>query len=316
MQVRSFQEGDAADWDKFCVVAFAATFLHTRQFLSYHGDRFLDQSLIVEDDGHWLGIFPAAQHPCDASCIVSHPGITYGGLLHSGRLRGETMIEAMECIRSHYRELGYKRLIYKTVPHIYHRSSAQDDLYALFRIGAQRVRCDLSCTIDLANRLPKSERRRRSFKKAQAAGVCVEDGTKYAAPLWDVLAENLARKHNAAPVHSLAEIELLAQRFPENIQFVVGLLNGKVEAGVALFITKMTHHAQYIAAGTIGNEICALDMVFEHCMATASAQGARWFDFGISNEDDGQALNVGLYRFKSEFGGGGVIHDFFELSLS
>jgi lipid II:glycine glycyltransferase (peptidoglycan interpeptide bridge formation enzyme) len=78
----------------------------------------------------------------------------------------------------------------------------------------------------------------------------------------------------------------------------------------------MTHHAQYTAASTIGNKTCALDMVFEHCMVNASTQGARWFDFGISNEDGGQVLNDGLYRFKAEFGGGGVVHEFFELNLS
>ena len=315
MQVQVFQEANAIQWDEFCADAFAATFLHTRQFLSYHGDRFLDQSLILEDNGHWIGIFPAAQHPHDEGCIVSHPGITYGGLLHSGRLRGEGMIEAMECILRHYHELGYKRLIYKAVPHIYHRAPAQDDLYVLFRLGAKRVRCDLSSAVDLANRLPKSMRRRRSLKKAQTAGIYIEEDTKFAAPLWNVITENLARKHDVKSVHSLNEINLLAQRFPNNIRFVTGLLNGKVEAGVVLFITQMTHHAQYITASTLGNKTCALDMVFEHCMANASMQGARWFDFGISTMDSGQVLNAGLHHFKSEFGCGGVVHEFWELSI-
>lgn len=315
MDVRSFQEADAVHWDEFCANAFAATFLHTRQFLSYHGDRFLDQSLIVEDDGHWLGIFPAAQHPNDRTCIVSHPGITYGGLLHSGRLRGESMIEAMECILRHYHGFGYERLIYKAVPHIYHRAPAQDDLYGLFRLGAKRVRCDLSSTVDLANRLSKSVRRRRSLKKAQTAGIYIEEDRKFAAPLWNVLAENLTRKHETKPVHSLNEINLLAKRFPDNIRFVAGLLNGRVEAGLVLFVTTMTHHAQYIAASAIGNKTCALDMIFEHCMAHASMQGVRWFDFGISTIDSGRVLNKGLHRFKSEFGCGSVVYEFLELSI-
>ena len=315
MQVRSFRDTDAIQWDEFCDNAFAATFLHTRQFLSYHGDRFLDQSLIFEDDGHWIGIFPAAQHLHDEACIVSHPGITYGGLLHSGRLHGEGMIEAMECIRRYYSELGYKRLIYKAVPHIYHRAPAEDDLYVLFRLGAQRIRCDLSSTADLANRLPKSERRRRCLKKAQTAGIYIEEDAKFTAPLWKVLTENLARKHDVKPAHSLNEISLLARRFPNNIRFVAGLLNDKVEAGVVLFVTQMTHHAQYITASTVGNRTCALDMVFEHCMTNASMQGARWFDFGISTMDSGQVLNAGLHHFKSEFGCGGVVHEFLELSI-
>lgn len=163
--------------------------------------------------------------------------------------------------------------------------------------------------------MPKSERRHRSLRKAQTNGIRVEEGVKYAAAIWDVLTANLARKHGVAPVHVLSEIELLAGRFPQNIRFVAGLLNGKVVAGVVLFISGATQHAQYIASSDVGNETCALDAVFEQCIGNASTQGARWFDFGISNEDGGRVLNGGLYGFKSEFGGGGVIHEFFELSL-
>ena len=316
MLVRPYQEADAVQWDEFCAGALSGTFLHTRRFLSYHGDRFVDRSLIIEEDGRWLGVFPAAQHPQDEKCIVSHPGITYGGILHSGQLRGSLMIGALERIRSHYRELGYTELTYKAVPTIYHSSASDDDLYALFRLGAVRVRCDLSCAIDLRNRLPKSERRRRSFRKALTSGVRVEQGDGFATPIWDVLTENLARKHGVAPVHVLSDIQLLARRFPDNIRFVAGLLNETVVAGVVLFISRMTHHAQYIASSCVGNQSCALDVVFEHCIASAGAQGAGWFDFGISNERGGCVLNDGLYGYKCEFGGGGVIHEFFDLTLS
>jgi hypothetical protein len=43
--------------------------------------------------------------------------------------------------------------------------------------------------------------------------------------------------------------------------------------------------------------------------------GARYFDFGVSNEQGGQILNEGLYRFKMSFGAGGVVHEFYEVAL-
>jgi lipid II:glycine glycyltransferase (peptidoglycan interpeptide bridge formation enzyme) len=43
--------------------------------------------------------------------------------------------------------------------------------------------------------------------------------------------------------------------------------------------------------------------------------GARYFDFGISNEQEGRILNEGLYRFKVSFGAGGVVHEFYEVEL-
>lgn len=315
ISVRPFRSSDADTWDDFCKDSLQATFLHTRRFLSYHGDRFEDRSLIIEDESEWVGLFPAALSPGAATSVTSHPGITYGGILHQGNLRGERMIPAFDAIRQHYAAQGCVKLLYKAVPTLYHQVPAQDDLYALFRLRAERTRCDLSCTIDLHRRLPVSERRRRSLKKAIKAGVEIVEGVQHLAALWEVLMDNLGRKHGAKPVHTLAEITLLAERFPTSIHCVCGYLNNLIVAGVVLFVTPTTHHAQYIASSQKGYEVSSLDLIFEYCIDAAIKAQRRWFDFGISNENHGKVLNDGLYRFKSEFGGGGVVHEFYELNL-
>jgi len=315
MRARLFTENDAAAWDEFVRECHSATFLHSRLYLSYHGERFHDLSMILEDKDRWIGVFPAARHPRNDACVVSHAGITYGGMLHKGDLRGEQMVAALESIRRWYAESGFKRLVYKAVPHIYHRIPAQDDLYALFRLGATRTVCGLSSAIDLSRRAPSSERRRRCLKKAMKSGVRIGAGIEYADALWEVVGENLMRRHNVLPVHSLDEIRLLAERFPDNIRFLAGTCGGRVEAGVVLFITATAYHAQYTAASPAGYRASALDAVFDHAISEALSRGARWFDFGISTEDEGRVLNTGLYDFKSEFGGGGIVHEMYELAL-
>jgi len=315
INVRSFGMDDADTWDAFCQEAFQATLLHTRRFLSYHGDRFVDRSLIVEEDGRWLGVFPAALSPNESTHIVSHPGITYGGILHRGGLKGQQMVATLEAVGRYYAAQGCTKLIYKAVPTFYHRVPAQDDLYALFRLGAQRIRCDISSTIDLQNRQPVSQRRKRSLKKAIKNGVSIVEGNQHLAALWGVLADNLASKHGVKPVHTLADITLLAERFPVNIRCVCGMVNDVVVAGTLMFITATTFHAQYIAASEAGYDVSALDAIFEHCIDAAHRDDRRWFDFGISTENGGLILNNGLHSFKSEFGGGGAVHDFFELDL-
>ena len=86
-------------------------------------------------------------------------------------------------------------------------------------------------------------------------------------------------------------------------------------AGVVLFSTSRVAHTQYTTSSVKGHETGALDAVFEHCIGAAQARGVRYFDFGISNEEDGRYLNAPLYQFKSEFGGGGVVHEFYEFRL-
>lgn len=315
LTVRSYCQNDADAWDRFCAESLQSTLLHTRRFLSYHGDRFADRSLIIEDEGKCVGLFPAALSPSDISLVISHPGATYGGVLHQGGLRGERMIEALTIIKRHYASMQLTGLLYKAVPIFYHSAPAQDDLYALFRLRAKRTRCDISSTIDLKHRLSVSGRRRRSLKKAVKAGVKIVEGSQYLPALWDILFENLDRKYGLSPVHDLAEIMLLVSRFPEYIRCVCAEVNGKVEAGTILFITPTTDHAQYIASSEAGYDVSALDAVFEYCIQIAQQNDKRWFDFGISTEGGGLILNEGLYRFKSEFGAGGSLHEFFMLAL-
>ena len=316
MQVRAYTPADAERWDTFCAEAFGATFLHTRRFLSYHGDRFTDRSLIYEDGARWLGVLPAAQSPSLPELVVSHPGITYGGVLHDGGLRGEAMLDALQAARTHYAAAGYTSWLYKPVPHIYHRAPAQDDLYALFRLDAKRVRCDLSSCIALAHPLPVSERRRRALKKAQRAGLTLESGAQLADELWPVLEANLGERHGQKPVHSLAEIRSLLERFPQAIHITVARLEKQVIAGTVLFIAGAVCHTQYIASNALGHETGALDLVFDRQITEARDMKAQFFDFGISNEDGGRSLNEGLHRFKSEFGAGGVVHEFYEIDLN
>jgi hypothetical protein len=315
MQLRAFEDVDTLAWEQWCSESHCASFLHHRAFLSYHGSRFIDRSVLLLDGERWLGVLPAAQHPTHAEWVESHPGITYGGFVHNGALRGEAAIEALQLTAEHYAQLGYQGLRYKPLPHIYHQAPAQDDLYALFRLGAQRVRCDLSACIDLAHPLAVSERRRRGLLKAQRAELTYAHGPEQAAPLWQVLEANLQQKHQAQPVHSLADISLLARRFPEHIGIHVVQQAQQVVAGVVSFKVGPVFHLQYIASSVAGQACSALDGLLDSLISQAHVLGFSYFDFGTSNEDQGRVLNEGLYHFKSQFGAGGVAYETYELGL-
>lgn len=294
-----------------------ATFLHSRRFLGYHGARFTDRSLLFRDErSRLLGVFPAAVDPADESRVVSHPGLTYGGVVHAGGLAGARMVSAIASIRDHYAEQGFSALRYKVVPAIYHRRPATDDVYALVRNGAVLYRCDLSCALDLGERGRRSERRQRGQRKAERLGVKVLFGAEHLDELWRVLEENLAQRHSLRPTHTVDEMRLLLSLVPEAIEVVTAHLDDSVVAGVVLFRTARVVHAQYVASDRRGRESAALDLLMERCIEQAEAAGARFFDFGISTEDEGRVLNAGLHRFKSEFGGGGVVHEFYELDLT
>jgi hypothetical protein len=135
------------------------------------------------------------------------------------------------------------------------------------------------------------------------------------AAYWRVLEWALGTRHGAAPIHTVEEMALLMDRFPGDIELVTGTLGGEVVAGTVLFHAATATHTQYLAAGPAGRETSALDAGMVDCIAAATRAGNRWFSFGTSNEDGGRVLNEGLYRWKTEFGAGGVVHEFYRLVL-
>jgi hypothetical protein len=311
-----FESDAAVEWDDLVARAPMATFLHTRRFLGYHGDRFEDVSLLIRDGRDKLvAVLPAAVDPAGGSRVSSHPGITYGGLVHAGDVVGERMLEVLGAVARHYGELGFESLSYKAVPHIYHRVPSLDDVYALFRHRAVLDRCDLSTAIDLDARRAPSDRRRRALRKAEASDVQLVGGPARVEEFWRLLEANLESRHGASPVHDPDEIRLLHSLFPTEIEFVFAEVDGRIVAGLVLFHTPRVTHVQYAAADDEGRKMSALDHAIEHCIEEARQRGVRFFNLGVSTESEGHFLNDGLHKYKVEFGGGGVVHQFFELGL-
>src|SRR4051812_20508138 len=101
MEIVAFTEEHAVTWDDLVQEAPMGTFLHTRRFLSYHGERFRDASLLLRERGGVRALFPAAVDPADPACVASHPGATYGGVVHDGSVNGERMLEALGLVCAH-----------------------------------------------------------------------------------------------------------------------------------------------------------------------------------------------------------------------
>jgi Acetyltransferase (GNAT) domain len=314
--VRAYLPDDADAWDDLVARSVNGTMLHTRRFLSYHGDRFGDRSLMVTNPRGWpIGVFPAAEDPADPSVVTSHPGMTYGGLVHDGSLHGASMMRVLGEIADACRAGGFTRLRYKAVPPIYQSVPADDDVHALFRLGASRYRCDLAAAINLSQRGRLRPSRRQRRKRAQAAGVRAAEGWDDIAAYWWLLETNLGRRHGAAPTHSLAEIEYLHDRFPAEIVLVTARIGDDLAAGNLLFAEGPVLYQRYTATSDEGRTMSASDLVIEQGIALASERGCRFYSFGTSTLDEGRQLNEPQYDYKISFGAGGVAHDHYELDL-
>jgi len=309
LRVEVYAEDKKAVWDEFVRTSKNGTFLFFRDYMDYHRDRFADHSLLISrPDGDLLSLLPAHRV---GDTLVSHGGLTYGGFITDDRMGSVLMLDVFASAVAFSTAQGIRRLVYKTIPHIYHRLPAEEDRYALLRFGASLVRRDVLTVTRPGEPGRLQERRARGIRKAASRGIRVDACEDYEG-FWRILEWNLSSVHEARPVHSLAEIRRLRARFPENIRLYAAFLDSALIAGTVIYETPTAAHAQYIASSEAGRSGHALDLVFHHLL-DAVYRDKPYFDFGSSTENEGRDLNAGLIEFKEGFGARAVVHDFYEL---
>jgi hypothetical protein len=311
VKISIYTADQKAAWDAFVDRSKNGVFFLRRDYLEYHADRFDDFSLMFRDSsGAVVALLPASLRD---AIVTSHAGLTFGGVVSDERMKAGQMLELFQSLEVFLRDRGIHRLVYKAVPHIYHRVPAEEDLYALFRCGARLFRRDISSTINMVARLPFNKGRKWSIKQALKATVQVEESRDFHA-FMRVEEELLARKYGVTPTHSAAELQLLASRFPEQIKLFVASAGRELLAGVVIYEHPQVAHVQYIAATEHGKVTGALDFLLGY-LITERYSSMRYFDFGISTEKGGLYLNTGLIDNKQGFGGRAVVHDFYEWDL-
>ena len=82
-----------------------------------------------------------------------------------------------------------------------------------------------------------------------------------------------------------------------------------------IFETLTTDHAQYISSTPEGKSSGALDFLF-HNLITDTYSHKPYFSFGMSNENQGRDLNVGLNSWKEGFGTSSFPLDFYQVQTS
>jgi len=298
------------EWDSFIKQSKNGTFLFYRNYMDYHADRFEDFSLLFYEGSRLIAVLPASKHGFQ---ICSHGGLTYGGFVSGPKMTTSLMLQCFEAMAKFMTSNCINELLYKRIPYIYYQYPSDEDLYALFRNGAALVRRDISTCIYQPDSIEFSSRRLRNIKKAISAAVKVEKNNDFAG-YFKLLADVLHERHQAVAVHTADEMLYLAAAYPDNIHLFCAYADNDMVAGVLVYETPMVAHTQYLANSVVGRNIGALDAIIDF-LVKHQYKNKPFFDFGTSNEDNGRILNENLAVQKQEFGGRGVIHDFYQINF-
>lgn len=298
-------------WNEFVLKSKNGTFLSDRRYMEYHADRFEDYSILFFDErDRLIGLMPASRH---GDTIISHGGLTYGGVIVSEEMKTSTMLSLFDSMIGHLRAAGFMKLIYKPIPHIFHSIPAEEDLYALYVNNARLYRRDASSAIYLSKRMKFAKGKREGVRKALRHGLSVRE-TRDFQTFFAIGQMVMRERHNLAPVHTSEEMLLLAENFSNNIHLHASFDGERMLAGALTYICAQSVHVQYMYNSNEGLEQGALDIVLDHLINNVYS-GLRYFSFGVSTENEGMFLNEGLIHQKEMFGARSVVHDFYELVL-
>ncbi len=299
-------------WNDFVKNAKNGLFMHDRNYMDYHSDRFFDHSLLFFDEDTLIALLPANEKD---NILFSHGGLTYGGLITDTSIKQHTVIDCFESLIKYMQDLNIKKFIYKPIPHVFHQQAAEEDIYALNRFGAKLIEVSASTVIDLKNPLKMPKGRKAQISRAKRENVEIKILEEKEDYYSFIELENtvLSEHHGVQAVHTAEELFLLHSRFPQNIHLYGAIKDGELIAGTVVFEYENAIHTQYMASSDLGRTIGALDLTVS-TVINDYKERKQWLDFGISTEEHGKVLNEGLISQKEGFGGRTNVYTIWEWS--
>jgi hypothetical protein len=276
--------------------------------MDYHSEKFSDYSLLIYKGEKLIALLPAN---LINDQLFSHSGLSYGGFIFDDQSKYKDVVEVFKLTLEMLCKNNISTLNYKCIPSIYHLSPADESKHILFKLNAKLIKTELLSVVK-QNRMCLSKDRKSGLSRGVKNNLIIKEVNEFD-DFWNLLLiPNLKRKHNVLPVHSIEEISLLKNKFKNNIRQFNVYHDKDLIAGATIFETKTTAHVQYISSNSTKNKLGSLDFLFNHLIKNTFGDKS-FFDFGNSNEENGEKLNKGLIYWKEGFGAKSVSQDFYKI---
>ena len=308
-------------WDQFVSSGNNGTLFHLRKFLNYHPkDRFQDHSILIEKKQNLFSVLPAAELIVDGKRIlVSHPGSTVGSFVVPENLSIADAMSMSEALVTYVKENNFSGIRITLSPTLYQRRLSNYMDFSFFKQGFTYSKRDVTSILFLEDSLDKNlakfkSSHLRAVRNAQEKGVNVRQSNDFDS-FYHILEQNLNIRHGVSPTHTLAELKNIHALFPDRVNLFAAFVKDVMVAGVVNFV--VNDHvvlAFYISHDEAYQEFRAVNLLFYSIFDWAIQQGFRIYDFGTFTVNE--EPNMGLGRFKENFGASGIFRDTIELKLN
>jgi hypothetical protein len=284
-------------WDGVVMDSVNGNFMHHRGFIEYHGQKYVDFSLLVFLEGEALGVLPAER---EGDIVFSHRGLTYAGLILKNGVDTDLVEVILESIIGFYRTNGIEKLELRLAPEFYFSQSYvainQNFMFPPFR----NLETKGYQTVPIPAKI-QDRGKNWGIKKAKEYGIEIGVSDEWGIYWENILYPNLWERHRVRPTHSLSEIRYLQSLFPKNIFLYTASLRKEILGGIVLFVSEQVVHSQYVSATPKGKKLRVLDLLVSQ-LITETFSHKKYFSMGVSHDPKTGILNQGLVNWKESFG--------------
>tara|TARA_B100001113_G_scaffold136872_1_gene112367 strand:+ start:600 stop:1568 length:969 start_codon:yes stop_codon:yes gene_type:complete len=321
LKIERYNNSDMSKWDKFVLSSNNGTLFHLQGFLNYHPkSRFLDHSLIIEKKGKLFSVFPAAeQNNNGEKLLVSHPGSSIGSFVLPETLSISNALAIVEELTTYAKDNNFHRITITLPPNLYQKRLSNYMDFAFFRHGFSYKKREITSILFLDENIDMVARKfhishRRSIRKAREIGVKIKQSEDLGS-FYQILKNNLKIRHGVQPTHTLDELRRIKEIYPQKVTLFGAYLDDTMIAGVVNFqINEDLLLAFYISHDENYSELRSVNLLFYSIFDWAINNNFKIYDFGIFTIDG--EPNMGLGRFKENFGASGIFRDTIEIKLT
>ena len=319
-EIYRYTDSDQSLWDDFVPNANNGTLFHLRSFLSYHPHgRFLDHSLLVKKKNKLFSVFPAAEKKINGNrYLISHPGSSVGSFVVPESLSIADAIDLVKSLVLYTRELKFDGIRITLPPNLYQRRLSNYMDFSFLKNNFKYLKREVTSILYLEKSLELTIQKFRSshirsIKKARQKGVKIRKSEDFQS-FFNILEKNLKIRHNVRPTHTVEELIKIHDLFPEKCNLFGAFIGEKMIAGVVNFIINSeVVLAFYISHNEEHKDMRPVNLLFYTIFEWAIQSNYKIYDFGIFTVNE--SPNMGLGRFKENFGASGIFRDTIEFKF-
>ena len=315
MKIIKYKNNEHQDlWDKYIQKSNNGTIFHLRKFLSYHQDRnFNDCSLMFYEKEKIKAVFSGA---IVNNCLYSHPGASFGGFIYND-ISFQSSREMIDLLIEYANHKKLIEIIIIPPPFIYYALYNEAMEYCLYYKGFNIKEYYISSFVDLrTNIIDQIHSRKKRYIKKIENQIIVKESNDLDI-FYPILLDNKSR-HKTKPTHTLEELKILMNNFPNDIKLLLSYYDDKVIGGALNFITNS--NACILFYNMIDYEYKDLQVaslqIYES-LKWAKKNGLDYLDIGVSQLYDGDKImpHESLINFKEQFGAKAMIRKVMKLKL-